>query len=107
MISIEDFAKIELRVATVVSAEPVPGATKIVKLELDLGDRKITTAAGIAQHYSPEDLVGRRVVVVANLQPVTIRGIESQGMILAASLEGHKTVLVTVAEDIPNGAKVK
>jgi methionyl-tRNA synthetase len=107
MISIEDFARIELRVGTVVSAEPIAGATKVLKLELDIGDRKITTAAGIAAHYSPEDLIGRRVVVVANLQPVTIRGIESEGMLLAASQEGHRTVLVTVAEDIPNGARVK
>ena len=107
MISIEDFAKVELRVGTVASAEPIPGATRVMKLEIDLGDRKVVTTAGIAQHYKPEEMVGRRVVVVANLQPVTIRGIESQAMILAASMEGHKTVLVTVAEDIPNGAKVK
>ncbi len=107
MISIEDFAKIDLRVGTVVSAEPIPGATKIIKLEIDIGDRKVTTTAGIAQHYKPEEMLGRKVVVVANLQPAIIRGIESQAMILAASMEGHKTVLVTVAEEIPNGAKVK
>ncbi|HEX9017184.1 MAG TPA: methionine--tRNA ligase subunit beta [Chloroflexota bacterium] len=107
MISIEDFARIELRVGTVLTAEPVPGATKILKLTIDIGDRQITTASGIAQHYTPEELVGRRVVVVANLQPATIRGIESQGMILAASHEGHKIVLVAPAEDIPNGAKVR
>jgi methionyl-tRNA synthetase len=107
MISIEEFARIELRVGTVVSAEPITGARKLLKLELDIGDRKITTAAGIAEHYGPEELIGRRVVVVANLQPATIRGVESQGMLLAASQEGHKTVLVTVAEDIPNGARVK
>jgi methionyl-tRNA synthetase len=107
MISIEDFSKIELRVGTVVSAEPISGATKVLKLELDIGDRRITTAAGIAEHYTPEELIGRRVVVVANLQPVTIRGVESQGMLLAAPREGHKTVLVTVAEDVPNGARVR
>lgn len=107
MISIEDFAKVELRVGTVASAEPIPGAIRVMKLEIDLGDRKVVTTAGIAQHYKPEEMLGRRVVVVANLQPVTIRGIESQAMILAASMEGHKTVLVTVAEDIPNGAQVK
>ncbi len=107
MISIEDFAKIELRVGTVVTAEPIPGATRIMKLEIDIGDRKVTTTAGIAQHYKPEEMLGRKVVVVANLQPATIRGIESQAMILAASMEGHKTVLVTVAEEIPNGARVK
>ncbi len=107
MISIEEFAKMDLRIGTVVSAEPVPGATKILRLEIDIGDRKITTAAGIAQQYRPEEVLGRKVVVVANLEPARIRGIESQGMILAASLEGHKTVLLTVAEDIPNGARVR
>jgi methionyl-tRNA synthetase len=107
MITIDDFAKIELRVGTVVSAEPIPGATKIMKLEIDIGDRKVVTTAGIAQHYSPEEMMGRRVVVVANLEPRIVRGIESQAMILAASAERHKTVLVTVAEDIPNGARVK
>lgn len=107
MITIEDFAKIDLRVGTVVAAEPIPGATKLIKLEIELGDRKVTTTAGIAQWYKPEEMMGRKVVVVANLQPAVIRGIESQAMILAASMEGHKTVLVTVAEDIPNGAKVK
>lgn len=107
MISIDDFAKIELRVGTVVSDEPIPGATKIMKLEIDIGERKVVTTAGIAQHYSPEEMMGRGVVVVANLEPRIVRGIESQAMILAASIEGHKTVLVTVAEDIPNGARVK
>jgi methionyl-tRNA synthetase len=71
------------------------------------GERQITTASGIAQHYQPEELVGRRVVVVANLQPAVIRGIESQGMILAVSQEGHKIVMLAPAEDIPNGARVK
>ncbi len=106
MISIDDFAKIELRVGTILTAEKVPGATKILKLTIDIGERQITTASGIAQHYQPENLVGRRVVVVANLEPATIRGIQSQGMILAAS-EGDKIVLVAPAEDIPNGAKVR
>src|SRR5512146_1109483 len=106
MISIEDFARIELRVGTIISAEAVPGATKILRLTIDIGERQITTASGIALHYKPETLVGRRVVVVANLQPATIRGIESQGMILAAS-DGDKIVLVAPAEDIPNGAKVR
>jgi len=107
MITIDDFAKIDLRVGTVVSAEPIPGASRVMKLEIDIGDRKVVTTAGIAQHYRPEEMLGRRVVVVANLQPRVVRGIESQAMILAASMEGHKTVLVTVAEEIPNGAKVK
>lgn len=107
MISIEDFAKIDLRVGTIVAAERVAGATKILKLTIDIGERSVTTASGIAQYYQPEELVGRRVVVVANLQPATIRGIESQAMILAASQEGSGVVLVTPAKEIPNGAKVK
>jgi|SRR5450756_815034 len=107
MISIEDFAKIDLRVGTIVAAERVPGATKILKLTIDIGDRQMNTASGIAQYYQPDGLVGRRVVVVANLQPAVIRGIESQGMILAASQEGSGVVLVSPAEEIPNGAKVK
>jgi methionyl-tRNA synthetase len=107
VISIEDFARIELRVGTVVSAEPIPKAHKLIKLEIDLGERKVVTTAGIAQWYTPEEMLGRRVLVVANLLPRMVMGIESQAMILAASSEGHKTVLVTVAEDIPNGAKVK
>lgn len=107
MISIEDFGKIDLRVGTVVSAEPVPGANKILKLAIDIGGRIITTASGIARHYTPDELVGRRVVVVANLQPAVIRGVESQGMILAALAEVDTLALVTVAEDIPNGAMVR
>ncbi len=107
MISIEDFAKIDLRVGTIVEAERVPGAKKILKLTIDIGDRQVTTASGIAEHYQPDELVGRRIVVVANLQPAVIRGIESQAMILAASQEGHKIILVAPADDIPNGAKVK
>ena len=107
MISIEDFAKIDLRVGTIVAAERVAGATKILKLTIDIGERNVTTASGIAQYYQPEQLAGRRVVVVANLQPATIRGIESQAMILAASQEGSGVVLVAPAEEIPNGARVK
>ena len=107
MISIEDFAKVDLRVGTVIAAEPIPGATKIMRLEIDIGDRKVVTTAGIAQHYKPEEMVGRKVVVVANLQPAVIRGIESQAMILAASAEGHRLALVTVTEDVPNGTRVK
>jgi len=107
MISIEDFAKVDLRVGTVVAADPIPGASKLLKLEIDVGDRRLITTSGIAQHYKPEEIVGRKVVVVANLQPAVIRGIESQTMILAASAEGHRLGLVTVPEDIPNGTKIK
>lgn len=106
MISIEDFAKVDLRVGTVVKAEPIQGASKLLKMEIDIGDRKLTTTSGIAKHYEPEDMLGRKVVVVANLQPAVIRGIESQTMILAASAEG-RLALVTISEDVPNGTRIK
>ncbi|MGI5835998.1 MAG: methionine--tRNA ligase subunit beta [Chloroflexota bacterium] len=106
MISIEDFAKMDLRVGTVVTAEPIQGASKLLKLEIDIGDKKLITTSGIAQYYKPEEMLGRKVVVVANLQPAIIRGIESQTMILAASAEG-RLALVTVSEDVPNGTRIK
>ena len=105
-IGIDDFAKIELRVARVVAAEPVKGADKLLKLQLDLGYERRQVVSGIAKHYSPEQLIGRKVIVVANLKPVKLRGEMSQGMILAAS-EGDALTLATVAEDIPLGAVVK
>jgi len=95
-----------LRVARVVAAEPVKGADKLLKLQLDLGYERRQVVSGIAKHYSPEQLIGRKVIVVANLKPVKLRGEMSQGMILAAS-EGDALTLATVAEDIPLGAVVK
>ncbi|WNQ09421.1 methionine--tRNA ligase [Paenibacillus aurantius] len=105
-ISIDDFFKVELRVAQVTSAEPVKKADKLLKLQLDLGFEQRQVVSGIAKHYSPEELVGRKVICVTNLKPVKLRGELSQGMILAAS-EGDKLTLATVAEDLPNGAIVK
>ncbi|WP_038057515.1 methionine--tRNA ligase [Thermus amyloliquefaciens] len=105
-IGLEDFAKVELRVAEVVGAEKHPNADKLLVLRLSLGSEERTVVSGIAQWYRPEDLVGKKVVVVANLKPAKLRGIESQGMILAAS-EGDKLALVTVEGDIPPGAWVK
>jgi len=106
LIGIEDFAKVELRVAQVIAAEPVKKADKLLKLQLDLGNERRQVVSGIAKHYSPEQLVGRKVICVTNLKPVTLRGELSQGMILAAS-EGDRLTLATVGEDIPNGAVVK
>jgi methionyl-tRNA synthetase len=106
LIGIEDFAKVELRVAQVIAAEPVKKADKLLKLQLDLGNERRQVVSGIAKHYSPEQLVGRKVICVTNLKPVTLRGELSQGMILAAS-EGDRLTLATVSEDIPNGAIVK
>jgi methionyl-tRNA synthetase len=108
-IAIDDFAKVDLRVATVLEAERIPKADKLLRLQVDLGEaqpRQIL--AGIAMYYSPEQLVGKKIVVVANLAPRKLRGLESNGMLLAASVgEEGKPVLATFAEDVPNGARLK
>ena len=106
-ITIEDFAKVELRVAVVKVAERVKGATKLLRLEVDLGDHTRQILAGIAEAYEPESLIGRKIVVVTNLQPRKMRGLVSEGMLLAASLEGGKPVLASFLEDVPAGAKLK
>jgi len=105
-ISVDDFGKVELRVAEVVSAEPVPKSKKLLKLTVSLGAEHRTLVAGIAEHYAPADLVGKKVVVVANLEPATLMGVESNGMVLAGSVEGKLAVL-TVDRDLPPGAKVR
>lgn len=105
-IGIEDFAKVELRVAQVVAAEPVAKANKLLKLQIDLGYEKRQVVSGIAKFYKPEELVGRKVICVTNLKPVKLRGELSQGMILAAS-HGEQLTLATVPEGMPNGAIVK
>ncbi|MFP3919032.1 methionine--tRNA ligase [Lysinibacillus telephonicus] len=105
-ISIDDFMKVDLRVATVTACEPVPKADKLLKLQVDLGYEQRQVVSGIAQYYKPEELVGQKVIVVANLKPVKLRGELSQGMILAGSHEGVLT-LATVDPKLENGAKVK
>jgi len=108
LISIDDFGKVDLRVAQVLTAEPVKGADKLLHLTVDAGEGKPRTlVAGIAAAYKPEELIGRKVVIVANLQPRKLRGIESNGMIVAASVEGGKPVLAGFHEDIPVGARLK
>jgi methionyl-tRNA synthetase len=106
LVDIADFARIKLRTAKIIQAEAVPGATKLLKLQVLLGEERRTLVAGIAQHYAPDEIIGRTVVVVANLRPATIRGIESNGMVLAAS-KGEKLTLLTVDEEISSGAAVK
>ncbi|GLI18923.1 methionine--tRNA ligase [Tepidanaerobacter syntrophicus] len=106
VISIEDFAKIDLRIAEVLKAEKVEGADKLLKLQIKIGNEKRQIVAGIAQHYTPEELIGKKIVVVANLKPAKLRGIESCGMLLAAS-DSKGLTLVTVDRDIDSGAKVK
>jgi methionyl-tRNA synthetase len=107
-ITIDDFGKIDLRVATVLEAEKVKGADKLLRLVVDLGFEKRQILAGIAMAYKPESLIGRKVVVVANLQPRKMRGLESNGMVVAASLGPEdKPVLAGFNEDVPNGARLK
>jgi methionyl-tRNA synthetase len=107
-ISIDDFMKVELRVGQVKAAEKVKGADKLLRLEVDIGTEVRQLVAGIALAYKPEDLIGRKVVIVANLQPRKLRGLESNGMIVAASVgEDGKPVLAGFLEDVPIGAKLK
>src|SRR6185503_3142126 len=106
-IAIDDFAKVELRVAQVKVAERVKGADKLLRLEVDLGTETRQILAGIAEAYAPETLVGRKIVIVANLAPRKLRGLESNGMLLAASLEGGKPVLASFLEEVPLGARLK
>ena len=105
MISIEDFRKIELRVATIKSAEPHPNADKLLVLQIDLGGEPRQICTGIRNHYTPEELVGKQVVVVANLETAKLRGLDSQGMLLAASDEG-RVIILTPEKSVQAGAKV-
>ncbi|MDN3451168.1 methionine--tRNA ligase [Planococcus sp. APC 3906] len=105
-ISIDDFMKVDLRAATVTACEAVPKTSKLLKLQLDMGYEQRQVVSGIAEHYKPDELVGKKVVVVANLKPVKLRGELSQGMILAGEKDGFLT-LAAVDENLPNGAKIK
>jgi methionyl-tRNA synthetase len=105
-IPIADFQKVELRVAEVLAAERVPKSKKLLKLQIRVGEETRTLVAGVAEHYEPGDLVGRKVVIVANLQPATLMGVESNGMVLAAEHDGTLSLL-TLDKDLPSGAKVK
>jgi methionyl-tRNA synthetase len=106
-INIDDFAKIELRVAQILVAERIPKADKLLRLEVDLGYEKRQILAGIAQYYEPEKLIGRKIVIVANLAPRKMRGLMSNGMLLAASLEGGAPALAGFLEEVPLGARLK
>ncbi|HOM17465.1 MAG TPA: methionine--tRNA ligase subunit beta [Thermoguttaceae bacterium] len=105
-ITYDDFAKLDLRVATVISARPHPNADKLMLLEIDVGDQRKQIVAGIRQHYQPDQLVGRQIIVVNNLQEAVLRGEESQGMLLAAS-DGQRIVLLQPAEPCAPGSVVK
>jgi methionine--tRNA ligase beta chain len=105
MISIDEFRKVELIVATIKSAEPHPNADKLMLLQVDLGTEQRQICAGIRNHYTPEELVGRQIIVVANLETAKLRGLESQGMLLAASDEG-RVVILSPEKTVQPGAKV-
>ena len=105
-ITIEDFQKIQLRVAKVLAAERVPKSEKLITLQVDLGTEQRQVVAGIGKKYAPEDLIGRRVVIVANLKPAKLMGVESQGMVLAAG-DADVKELVCLLSDVDPGTKVK
>ena len=107
VIGIDDFSKVELRVAQVLVAERIPKADKLLRLEVDLGYEKRQILAGIAQYYEPEKLIGRKIVIVANLAPRKMRGLVSNGMLLAASLPDGAPVLAGFLEEVPLGARLK
>ncbi len=105
LITFDDFKKLDLRVATILEAEKVEGADRLLRLQITIGDEQRQIVAGVAEFYSPEDLVGRQIVVVANLQPATIRGVKSQGMLLAAAA-GEGLALLRPDPSVPPGSSV-
>jgi methionyl-tRNA synthetase len=105
-ISIEDFSKVQMRVGQVLEAEKIENSRKLIKLRVDIGTEVRQVVAGIAEAYEPASLVNKKVVLVANLKPAKLMGIESNGMIVAASVDG-KPVLATFTEEVPNGALLK
>ena len=105
MISIDEFRKVELKVATIKSAEPHPNADKLMVLQIDLGAEQRQICAGIRNQYAPEELVGKQIIVVANLETAKLRGLESQGMLLAASDE-DRIIILTPEKPVQAGSKV-
>ena len=107
MLTIDDFRGIDLRVATVLAAEAHPNADRLLVLQIDLGGERRQLVAGIRAHYQPEQLVGKQIVVVANLEPATLRGVESQGMLLAASDADGRLAIVSPEKPVAPGATVR
>ena len=105
-ISYDDFAKLDLRVAKIIATEPIPGKSRIIKGTIDLGDGQRDVIIGGAQYYQPDELVGKTVIVVANLEPKTMAGVESNAMLLAADVD-DKPFWLTVDGDIPLGSPIK
>jgi len=106
MIKFEDFQNIDLRVGEVIKVEEIENSEKLLKLIVDLGKEKKQIVAGIKKEYKKEELLGKKIVIVANLKPKKLMGIESQGMLLAVDVEG-KPVLIIPEKDVPSGSKVK
>lgn len=106
MINYDDFSKLDIRIGTILEAEKVEGADKLLKLKVDLGDEQRILVAGIAETYSPEEVIEKQVPILTNLEPKKLRGIESNGMILAVDVEG-KATLIHPDKQIPNGSRIR
>ena len=104
MITIDDFSKVELKVAEILSVEDIEDADKLYKLQIDLGDEQRQLVAGIKEAYSKEDLIGKQIIVIVNLEPAKLRGVESQGMLLA--VDGEQPVILIPEKKVPNGTKI-
>ncbi len=108
MITLEDFSRLDLRIGEVISVEPIPGASRLLKVQVDLGEEQRDLVAGLSEYYTAEELIGQKVVVVTNLKPASIRGVLSQGMMLGVGCSGGQDVaLLTTNKDVPNGARVE
>ncbi|HZZ99589.1 MAG TPA: methionine--tRNA ligase subunit beta [Candidatus Paceibacterota bacterium] len=105
-ITLDEFKKAELKVIKVISAEPVEGSEKLLKLQVDLGDEQRQILSGIAKYYKPEELIGKQIVIISNLEPRMMMGLESQGMILAAG-DGETVSLLTPDKEMPAGSPIK
>ena len=106
MVTFDEFKKLDIRICRILAAEKIEGANKLLKLTVNIGDEERQIVAGIAETYQPEDIVGRKIPILVNLEPATIRGVESQGMILAVDVE-NKAILLNPDEDVPEGSKVR
>lgn len=106
MVHFDDFQKLDLHVGTIKTAEAVPGSDKLLKLIVDLGEEERQLVGGIAKEYSPEELPGKQIVVLTNLEPRTLMGVESQGMLLAADVDG-KPVLLAPDKEVPSGTPIR
>lgn len=106
MINFDDFQKLEIKIGTILEAEKIEGADKLLKLLVDIGEEKRTLVAGIAESYKPTTIIGKQIPILTNLKPRTIRGVESKGMILAAVID-EKAILLKPIKKVPNGTKIR